>query len=284
MNKVFVTGDLHGDAISRFSYSKNPPLRETIQEGDIVVCLGDCGIVDWPGFEKQCNYMLDWLNDKPQTTILLYGNHDNYDAIQKYPVIKKYGGYVRQVRDKVFAVDFPTVLDLNDNKCLLIPGADSHDIWNLFYPWQKDEIRKCRTNRKWYRVVGQSWWPQEKVNEPACSTLLGIYSRYVNDYDSDKRKFDYVLTHDCPDFLFKIWNSQDRRVPTEGEEFLGYLATCLSYKGWWHGHCHEELFAYGDEDFKTTHRQPTKPHNIACIYHNIYEIDSLYKLKQNKSF
>lgn len=271
MNKVFVTGDLHGDAIARFSYSKNPLLRETIQEGDIAVCLGDCGIVDWPGFEKQCDYMLDWLNDKPQTTILLYGNHDNYDAIQKYPVIEKYGGYVRQVRDKVFAVDFPTILNLNESRCLLIPGAESHDTWNLYYPWDKRRVRDARKRNKWYRVVGESWWPQERINVPACSCLLDVRYGMCGD-----NHFDYVLSHDCVGYMHDSWKrsgSPARMIPTEGENFLSGLSDMLQYKTWWHGHCHEEFYPYGKEE-----------KNIVCIYHRIFEIDSLYKPKQNKSF
>lgn len=263
-HNVFVTGDLHGEPIQRFSYGHNPWIKDTIQENDIVVCLGDCATVDWPGLEKQCNYNLDWLNDKPWTTILLYGNHDNYDAIQKYPVVNMFDGYVRRVRESVFAVDFPVILNLNENKCLLIPGAESHDVWNLFYPWDKRQIRDCRKREQWYRVVGESWWPQERINVNSCSCLLELENGKCGIHD-----FDYVLSHDCPGYMHKIWKRKDslsNAVPTEGEEFLTEIAKRISYKTWWHGHCHEEFFLYGID----------KP-DTACIYNGIYTIDSLSK-------
>lgn len=256
MNKVYLTGDIHGDAIARFSKRRNPVIYDTlkIDKTDVVVVLGDCGIVDWPKFERQCDYQCNWLNDRPWTTILLYGNHDNYDAIKKYPVVKKFNGHLRQVRRRIFAVDFPTVLTLQGKKCLLIPGAQSHDCSTYFYPWQKREQANCRKKGIFYRTIYENWWPNETIDMSIVQSM-----RRTHQLDD----VEIVMTHECPDFFPHL----DMPRVT-GQSFLGTLAAQLdSFTTWFHGHMHENIMYKHECKWKSGEYK-----DFFCLYNSIIDM------------
>lgn len=82
---VWVTGDIHGDP-RRFSSDIFPEQKEMTKD-DIVIILGDFGLVwDYKGESKTEKYWLDWLDKKPFTTIIIDGNHDNFDRLDDYTV------------------------------------------------------------------------------------------------------------------------------------------------------------------------------------------------------
>ena len=258
-----------------------------LDESDILVVLGDCALVEWPHAEAEGKYQCDWLNEKPWTTILLYGNHDNYEAIKKYPVVEKFGGYVREIipDGKVFALDFPAILNLNGHKTLLIPGANSHDIDYLCYSWEKDKINRWKKNRIWHRVVGESWWPEEKPNCAAVESLLrdnlGIWpSDLYKRTKIDKFKVDFILTHDCPASMTKLMchGSGPRMIATQEEKFLEDIKRCANFKYWFHGHMHTYL-QYGADRIPcrvsedgTEVMDYSGEDNIFCIYDDIAKI------------
>lgn len=74
---VYVTGDTHGDWMSRLKTSSFPEQKEMTKD-DYVIILGDFGLWDNSKREK---YNLDWLEDKPFTTLFVSGNHENYDIL-----------------------------------------------------------------------------------------------------------------------------------------------------------------------------------------------------------
>ena len=75
---IYITGDTHGD-VRRFS-TKSFPEQKEMNKCDYVVVLGDFGLVwDWKGESKHEKNWLDWLEDKPFTTLFIDGNHENND-------------------------------------------------------------------------------------------------------------------------------------------------------------------------------------------------------------
>jgi len=73
---IFITGDTHGD-FDRFT-SRNWPIGKTLTKDDYVIICGDFGGVwNYPGHKSydQQEYNLNWLNDKPFTTLFVDGNH-----------------------------------------------------------------------------------------------------------------------------------------------------------------------------------------------------------------
>ena len=79
---VFVTGDLHGN-FERFK-PKYFPEQARMTKQDIMICAGDFGGV-WFG-DSRDGETLDWLERLPFTLVFVCGNHENYDALARYPV------------------------------------------------------------------------------------------------------------------------------------------------------------------------------------------------------
>ncbi len=98
-------------------------------------------------------YGLDWLNDKPFTTLIIPGNYENYDRLsgiiderllnswlyekmhatekeklrRGYPRMFWNGGYVRELWPHVLMLELG-VLMINGMKCFVYGGARCHDI------------------------------------------------------------------------------------------------------------------------------------------------------------
>lgn len=265
MGKIYVCGDTHGDNVERFSYKKHPALRE-LTEGDFVVVCGDTAI-GWPDYDDTTEYSLEAVSKKPFTVLYLFGNHDNYDFAETLPMIDKFGGHVRQivfgdtVYENQFIIDKPTILMLGDKRCLFIPGADSHDADELFYPSDTVRIKQAQRMGRMFRIIGQTWWPQEAIDINACSRLMTL---------TESDKFDYVFTHDCPAHFTTIASPHGgsgwRLQSTFGERYLQALANKITYTRWFHGHMHYDFFPYALDD------APGVDDNIVCLFN--YFVDA----------
>ena len=80
--KIFTTGDTHGN-FERLRPEYFPEGLELTKE-DVVLQLGDFGGV-WFGDERD-DEALDWLEGLTFTVAFVSGNHENYDALVKYPL------------------------------------------------------------------------------------------------------------------------------------------------------------------------------------------------------
>ena len=169
---IVVTGDVHSNILQRFSYRQYPELRELI-ESDYVIIAGDFGC-PWynpelkcydywtrPGAEKEEHYKLNFLNNKPWKTIVVMGNHDNYDLVEKMPYTEIGGAKVRQcyydnvLYENIYYVDTPQYMYLQEKKLLLVPGAMSHDAEVVFDwddPCLKQKVKQAEKEHKWYRI------------------------------------------------------------------------------------------------------------------------------------
>ena len=85
---VYVTGDIHGIP-NRLSTNYFPEQKQFSgnKEENIVIILGDFGFV-WNRTEesKQEKYWLNWLENKPFTTVFVDGNHECFPLLYNYPV------------------------------------------------------------------------------------------------------------------------------------------------------------------------------------------------------
>ena len=79
---IYVTGDCHGN-FRRFQ-SDCFPEQANMTKDDTVIITGDCGGV-WFG-DSRDDETLDWLERLPFTLAFVCGNHENYDALARYPV------------------------------------------------------------------------------------------------------------------------------------------------------------------------------------------------------
>ena len=122
--KIFATGDTHGN-FERFRPEYFPEGRELTEE-DVVIILGDFGGV-WFGDERD-DEALDWLEGLPFTVAFVSGNHENYDALERYPVETWHGGRVQPIRPHVLHLMRGQVFELAGLTFFTMGGAASHDI------------------------------------------------------------------------------------------------------------------------------------------------------------
>lgn len=79
---IYITGDCHGDW-RRFSLDCFPEQKEMTRNDYVIIC-GDFGL--WHDTSSE-RYWLDWLNNKPFTTLFVDGNHENYDRLNNFEEI-----------------------------------------------------------------------------------------------------------------------------------------------------------------------------------------------------
>ena len=232
MNKIIITGDIHGNPFQRLNL-ENFPEGKTFTKEDYVIILGDFGLVwDDSAMEHSC---LNWLENKPWTTLFIDGNHENYDLLNKFPIEEWGGGRVQKIRSSVIHLLRGEVYDIGGYKFLAMGGARSHDIQDGILEvgdprikiWKKDDF-------KLFRINHISWWEEEIPNEEERKNALRNLAE--NDY-----KVDYILTHEAPssdvvlmDHLLYHPDEYSRWLEME-------IRQKVKYKKWFFGHYHLNL-------------------------------------------
>lgn len=286
---LYISGDMHGQVLDKLSYTRNPELRQLTSEDVLIIC-GDIGIM-WPGHEKEGKYQLDWLNDKPFKTLCVRGNHDptpfwrsgvhsagNRDTVRLISGTLCNPCYGDKIYKNVYWVPDAAILDLCGERSLVISGAASHDIDNLVSTGEKNRIKRLKSSHKFYRVIGESWWPDEGINIPYAFSLINDYLSnefhrpcFENaPYYEGKRygTFKYVFTHDCPEFMCHIYarpGYPGRLRPTVNEEFLEIVREHINYRWFIHGHMHTFLRYAVEED---SYGQ----HECICLYKELFKL------------
>ena len=203
---VFVTGDLHGN-FERFK-PKYFPEQAQMTKQDIMICTGDFGGV-WFG-DSRDDETLDWLERLPFTLAFVCGNHENYDALERYPVDDWHGGKVHRIRPHVLHLTRGQIFELESYRFFTMGGAKSHD-----------------TN---HRINHISWWRQELPSDEEYSEALQNLERY-------NWQVDYIITHCAPTSIALMGsrhNEADRLT-----DFLQEVRERAKYYYWLFGHYHD---------------------------------------------
>ena len=257
---IYLTGDTHGQVIERFSYRQYPDLRNLTSD-DFMFVLGDFGQPFGKTFYNEAKNVFRFLNDKPWTTIVVGGNHDDYDYWESCPQVSFYGGVARQATFdneiySVFFVDHITIFDIDNEHILCIPKAESHDIWNLLDPEDNDfksKKRQLKRSKQFFRVKHESWWPQEKMDVEENMSFMEQH---------EDEHFTLILSHDAPSMITKFLSSGPGRLnPTEGERYLEVLRQYLDFEAWFHGHFHLDIGWPSQYDER-----------IACLYETVLQV------------
>lgn len=227
---IYVTGDTHGD-FTRFN-TKKFPVQKQMTKNDFVIICGDFGGV-WDNSMKE-NYWLDWLNDKPFTTLFVSGNHENFDLLGEIPVSEWKGGKVQLVRDSIIHLMRGQIYDIDGKLCFTMGGASSHDIeggiLELDDPYYKLKQKRLKRQKLSYRTNHVSWWKEELPSDEEYRTARDHLAAYG-------WKVDYIFTHCCPssvqDLLVEEEKQQDRLT-----DFFDELKNSCTFDYWFCGHYH----------------------------------------------
>lgn len=244
---VFVTGDIHGNPVrlSKDSFYEQKDFSGNKDE-NIVIILGDFGLV-WnrDGESKQEKYWLDWLNQKPFTTIFVDGNHECFPRIYSYPIKEWRGGKVHEIRSNVLHLMRGEVFTIEDKKFFAFGGASSHDIQDgiLDYydeDWREEAKNLNKQGKYMYRIKGLSWWEQELPTE----------SEMQHGYDvleENNNTVDFILSHSPATSELCLMGGQDLYETDVLTDYLDEVKARVDYKKHFFGHMHVNQ-AINDKD------------------------------------
>ena len=200
---------------------------------DTVIITGDFGGV-WFG-DSRDDETLDWLERLPFTLAFVCGNHENYDALARYPVAEWHGGKVHCVRPHVLHLMRGQIFELESYRFFTMGGAKSHDIEDgILEPDAPDFERRLmmlqRKPRARYRINHISWWTQELPSDEE-------YAEARRNLDTVGWQVDYIITHCAPT---SIQNAllREHSAPDALTDFLEEVSQRCRFKYHFFGHYH----------------------------------------------
>lgn len=236
--RIFITGDTHAEP-NKLN-ATNFPVQKELDKDDFVIICGDFGLVwDYVGESAYEKHWLDWLEDKPFTTLFCDGNHECFDRLYKYPVEKWHSGNVHKIRPSVIHLMRGQFYDLFGTKVFSFGGAQSHDIKDgILDPDNKEDCEKIYEWRhdcfgRQFRILGVSWWPQELPNEEE-------YEEGLKNLKKNDNKVDIVVSHDCPSSTQSLLGAlQCGLYKTDKlNDYLEDVRVSVDFDKWYFGHYH----------------------------------------------
>ncbi len=239
---IFITGDTHGSGINDYGLSVDGFMRRLTEESfpeqvemskkDYVIICGDFGGVWATNKEvfsesKSEQEALDWLDNRPFTTLFVPGNHENYDRLtgvknkkllhswmyehmndsEKEKLENGYaqkdwrGGKVREIRPSVLMLERGEIFNLNGRYIFAFGGARSHDIRDgILHPTDfETEAAFEKEYKVWkytkqFRVEGVSWWEQEMPTDEEMFYGEENLKKHI----ASGKKIDFFICHDAP--------------------------------------------------------------------------------------
>lgn len=275
---IYVTGDTHGSqshgrlSVDGFMHRLNTtsfPEQKKLGKEDYVIICGDFGGVwDTNRFcvqeSPEEKNSLDWLENKPFTTLFIPGNHENYARLigcqderllaswfyAKMPPEEKeklrrgysrepwHGGHVRVLRPSVLMLERGDIFVIDGKYCFAFGGARSHDIQDGIlnpadYPDENSFKKDYAAKRaRMIRVNGVSWWAAEMPTQAEME-----YGRKnIRAFMQQHSQIDFVFTHDAPasDKLYLGYGGID-----ELNKYLESLRNDMKYSKWFYAHLHD---------------------------------------------
>ena len=206
--KIYVTGDTHGMIDSQKLNLEAFPVQTLLTRQDYVIITGDFGGV-WTG-TKQDDEVLDWYSGF--TVLFADGNHEGFDALERYPIEEWNGGQVHRIRQNILHLVRGQVFDLGGLTFFVFGGALSVD--------------------KTYRMAHISWWPQEIPSKAEDDEALRNLERH-------NFMVGFVVTHTAPTHIseklthFRI-EDPTCRILDRFEQLINYKKRCF-------GHYHRDV-------------------------------------------
>lgn len=230
---IYITGDTHGD-FSRFFHVEFADPNSLTRDNYVIIC-GDFGGI-WLGDERD-NERVGELEDLPFTVLFVSGNHENFEALAKYPVVEWNGGKVQYIRPNVIHLMRGQVFTIEGHTFFTMGGAASHDISGGILELDDPEFEMkywfLRRNRALFRINHLTWWKEEMPSDEE-------YEEAVRNLEAHNWVVDYIITHCGPNEVIDIYSKKfyghDRLT-----DFLEEVRKKTQYKRWYFGHYHDNL-------------------------------------------
>ena len=196
----------------------------------MIIC-GDFGGV-WAG-EQADGRKLDWLEDKPFTTLFVCGNHENFNLLNSCPKQEWHGGRVHVVRPHVLHLMRGQVFEIDGLTWFTMGGAASHNIQDGILdsaePGFERRYWSMRRIKAQFRVRGHSWWCEEMPSEAE-------YTEAKANLERAGWCVDCILTHCAPTSIAQRVNRLYQ--PDKLTDFLEMVKERCRFQWWFAGHYH----------------------------------------------
>ena len=222
---IYITGDCHGD-FKKLSSSRFKEQKE-LNKSDFVIICGDFGL--WHDTAQE-RYWLNWLDEKPFTTVFIDGNHENFDRLYggEFEAVDFHGGKAHKIRSSIYHLMRGYVFELCGKKIFAFGGASSHDIKDGIV--EADEYDSRTMRNKMIRINHVSWWKEEL---PSCEEMdFGLKSLADNN-----NTVDYIVTHCLPQNIACLV-SGGLFKEDELTNYFDIIAEKMNFEKWFCGHYH----------------------------------------------
>ena len=233
---IYITGDIHGDWMSRLRTNAFPEQKEMTKDDYVIIC-GDFGI--WHDTNQE-RHNLKWLDDKPFTTLFVDGNHENFDRLYTMPVSEWNGGNVHFIRPHIIHLMRGQVFEIDGVSLFTFGGARSHDIQDGILEKDDPRIKEWSKNPfKMFRVNHSSWWKEELPSEKEMNDGIQNLEKYNN-------KIDFIITHCGATSSIALYSMGDYK-PDILTNYFEEIRQKVNFKKWFMGHYHDN-YAINDKE------------------------------------
>lgn len=231
---IYVTGDCHQN-FRKFNTKIFPEQKEMTKEDYVIICGDFGGVWNKEVENKEEKHLLDWLEEKPFTTLFVDGNHENFDRLYSYPVELWHGGKVHKIRPSVIHLMRGQIYEIDGKSFFTFGGASSHDIESgILDPEDPDfKEKKKWLDREWrsYRVNHITWWAQELPSEEEMQEGRANLAAHDN-------QVDFIVTHCCATSTQMLIDAQKLKPDIE-TDYLEEIKRTIQFKKWLFGHYHD---------------------------------------------
>lgn len=231
---IYITGDCHQN-FRKFNTKIFPEQKEMTKEDYVIICGDFGGVWNKEVENKEEKHLLDWLEEKPFTTLFVDGNHENFDRLYSYPVELWHGGKVHKIRPSVIHLMRGQIYEIDGKSFFTFGGASSHDIESgILDPEDPDfKEKKKWLDREWrsYRVNHITWWAQELPSEEEMQEGCANLAAHDN-------QVDFIVTHCCATSTQMLIDEQKLKPDIE-TDYLEEIKQTIQFKKWFFGHYHD---------------------------------------------
>ncbi len=239
---IYITGDCHC-SFERFNMEIFPEQKEMTKEDYVIICGDFGGVWDKDASGKKETWWLDWLENKPFTTLFVDGNHENFDRLYSYPVEMWNGGKVHKIRPSVIHLMRGQVYLIDGKKIFSFGGARSHDIsGGILEPEDPDyKLKKNQLDKGWesYRINHVSWWAQEMPTEEEMEEGRRNLKEHGN-------SVEFIITHCCSSGTQACLGG-GMFTPDKLTKYFQELRETIRFKKWFFGHYHDNKNVNAEE-------------------------------------
>ena len=239
---IYITGDCHCN-FERFNTEIFPEQKEMTKADYVIVCGDFGGVWDKDASGKKEIWWLDWLENRPFTTLFVDGNHENFDRLYSYPVEMWNGGKVHKIRPSVIHLMRGQVYFVDGKKIFSFGGARSHDIsGGILEPEDPDyKIKKKQLDKGWepYRINHVSWWEQEMPTAEEMEEGRRNLKEHGN-------CVDFIITHCCSSGTQACLGG-GMFTPDSLTKYFQELRETVQFKKWFFGHYHDNKNVNAEE-------------------------------------